>query len=42
MGRKRIEIERIDDDKRRNETFRKRKMGLLKKVRHTPPVLPPP
>eukprot|EP00474_Spongospora_subterranea_P000481 CRZ00939.1 hypothetical protein [Spongospora subterranea] len=32
MGRKRIDIERIKDDKRRNETFRKRKAGLLKKA----------
>ncbi|CEO96889.1 MADS-box domain-containing protein [Plasmodiophora brassicae] len=31
MGRKRIDIERIKDDRRRNETFRKRKAGLLKK-----------
>jgi hypothetical protein len=32
MGRKKIKIKRIDDDKKRVVTFNKRKNGLLKKA----------
>ena len=32
MGRKKIEIERIDDERIRRVTFKKRRIGLLKKA----------
>jgi len=32
MGRKKIEIERIKDDRIRRVTFKKRRIGLLKKA----------
>ena len=32
MGRKKIEIRRIDDDRIRRVTFKKRRIGLLKKA----------
>jgi hypothetical protein len=32
MGRKKIEIKRIEDDRNRQVTFQKRKNGLLKKA----------
>ena len=32
MGRKKIEIERISDDRIRRVTFKKRRIGLLKKA----------
>jgi hypothetical protein len=32
MGRKKIEMERIEDDRVRRVTFKKRRVGLLKKA----------
>lgn len=32
MGRKKIEIEKINDDRIRRVTFKKRRIGLLKKA----------
>lgn len=32
MGRKKIEIERIDNERIRHVTFKKRRIGLLKKA----------
>jgi len=32
MGRKKIEIKRIDDERIRRVTFKKRRIGLLKKA----------
>ena len=32
MGRKKIEIEKIDDDKIRRVTYKKRRIGLLRKA----------
>ncbi len=32
MGRKKIEIKRIDDERNRQVTFTKRKLGLMKKA----------
>jgi hypothetical protein len=32
MGRKKIEIEKIDDDKIRRVTYKKRRIGLLNKA----------
>lgn len=42
MGRRKIEICRIDNDRKRSVTFNKRKLGLIKKASEYVGTAPPP